>query len=367
MSGEYTRRTFQQLTAPGYFDYSAQQTEMTRKINDWFNGVTGLIQDNINLMDSIFRLWATRSYDLTTVTMTPWIRYLLTQNGIGWYNQSLQIAVRLLIYVTRSYPKSAILCFQEYFTFLQQLGWTTQSGEILFSNAAPARFAETFLIYSTSPTLPTTPSPTAYTPLIWNAPSGWTIAASNATYYARGYISGGNIVWMTPQSVNTVFLMIDVPDLASLPLSASTGQLAGVLDDGTGDVSSIYYYDGAVWRKTTGANANQGQVIAQFPPSPGSSVFAPLSDIFSSGVQPPLSGASQGFGYYGIYGQVVLEAKRIDIILDLTDEGVANLGLIVFLFRKIKPTLNALFVSYTTPTNPDLTEIEILDSGAVSA
>jgi hypothetical protein len=52
----YTRRTFQQLTAPGYFDFSSLQTEMTAKMNTWFNTVTAVIHDNINLMDSIFRL-----------------------------------------------------------------------------------------------------------------------------------------------------------------------------------------------------------------------------------------------------------------------------------------------------------------------
>ena len=141
----YTRRTFQQLTAPGYFDFSSLQTEMTAKMNTWFNTVTAVIQDNINLMDSIFRLWASRSYALTTVTMTPWIKYFLTQNGIGWYNQGLELGIKLLIYVTRSYPISAILCFQQFFTFLLDVGWITQPGQILFSTATPARFAETFL------------------------------------------------------------------------------------------------------------------------------------------------------------------------------------------------------------------------------
>lgn len=362
----YTRRTFQQLTAPGYFDYSSQQTVFDKKINDWFNSTTAIIQDNINLMDSIFRLWASRSYALTTVNITPWIKYLLTQNGIGWYSQNLEIAVKLLIYVTRSYPKSAILCFQQYFDFLLDVGWITQAGQILFSSATPARTSETFLIYSTSPTPPSAPPPSTYTPLLWSAPSGWTIAASNATYYARGYISGGNIVWMAPLSVNTVYLMIDVAIVGDLPSGGiNIGQLAGVYDDGSGDVGAIYYWDGTTWRKTTGVNANQGLVVGQVPPVPGSTVYSPESDTYSSGIQPPVDGPSEGYGYYGIYGQLELKAKRIDIIIDLTADGVANLGLIIFLFRKIKPTLNSLYVNYTTPTNPELTEIEILDQGAV--
>ena len=361
----YTRKTFKELTAPGYFDYSQLQTEMTAKMNTWFNNTTGIIQDNINLMDSIFRLWASRSYALTTVTMTPWIRYLLTENGIGWYSQNLQIAVKLLIYVTRSYPKNAVLCFQQFFAFLLDIGWITQAGQILFSSATPARFSETFLIYSESPTPPSTPSASTYVPLAWTAPTDWSITASNATYYARGYISGGNIIWMAPLSVNTVFLNVDVADIGDLPGSASIGQLAGVFDDGTGDEGAVYYYDGSAWRKTTGTNSNQGVVVGQTPPNPGSSVEAPEADIYSSGIQPPVDGPSQGYGYYGIYGQLVLDSKRIDIFLDLTAEGVTNLGLIIFLFRKIKPTLNALFVSYTTPTETTPITIEIFDSGAV--
>lgn len=353
------------MTAPGYFDYSAQQTEYDKKFNEWLNNMTAIIQDNINLMDSIFRLWASRSYALTTVTMTPWIKYLLVQNGIGWYNGLLSTAIKLLIYVTRSYPKSAVLCFQQYFTFLLDVGWITQAGQILFSSAQPAIFSETFLIYSDSVSPPSTPSPSTYTPLAWAAPSGWTIGASNATYYARGYISGGNIVWMAPLSVNTVFLMTDYAIIGDLPGSATTGTLATVADDGSGDVNAVYYWDGGAWRKTTGVNANQGLVIGQVPPVPGSSVWTPESDTYSSGVQPPVDGPSEGYGFYGIYGQLELKAKRIDILINLTADGVANLGLIIFLFRKIKPTLNSLYVSYTTPDNSEYTEIEIFDSGAV--
>lgn len=368
----YVRRTFQQLTAPGYFDYSSLQTDFDKKINEWFNSITGLIQDNINLMDSIFRLWASRSYAETTVTMTPWIKYLLTQNGIGWFNQGLEIAIQLLIYVTRSYPMSAVLCFQQYFTFLQDVGWITQPGQILFSTATPANFSETFLIYSTSPTLPPKPDGIIYTPLTWQAPPGWSKTAENATYYMRGYVRPigpeaiNYIVWCNPLSVNVVYPMQDVTSIAELPIFGAEGNLVGVYDDGSGDIGSIYYFDEtATWRKTTGKNANQGQLAGQVPPQPGSSVFAPESDTYSSGIQPPVDGPSEGFGYYGIYSQLELASKRINIIINLTEDGVDNLGLIVILFRRIKPTLNSLYVSYTTPTNPDLTEIEIFDSGAV--
>jgi hypothetical protein len=360
----YTRSTFKDLTAPGYFDYSAQQTQKSKQFNNWFNGITSLIQNNINLMDSIFRLWASRDYSLSTIPITPWIKYLLTQNGIGWYSQNLEIAVKLIVYVSKSYPKSAVACFQEYFTFLLDIGWITQFGQILFSPATPARFSETFLIYSDAVSLPSTPSPSPYTPLTWDAPTDWSLAASNATYYSRGYISGSDIIWMTPQSTSVTYLMTDYELLADLPGSASTGQLAGVYDDGTGDIGSVYYWDGSAWRKTTGINANQGIVVGQTPPEPGSSVYDTETGSISSGIKPPDSGPSQGYGYYGIYGQLLLAAKRIDIFIDLTDNGVANLGLIIFLFRKIKPTLNSLVVHYNTPSDSEYIEIEIIDSGA---
>lgn len=365
----YEMQTFRQLTAPGYFDFSAQQLPKTAAMAAWFDGVAGIWEDQINLFDDTFRLWASRDYSAVTVAMPAYLVYLLNGSEIGWFHGTPAQAAAILGYVSKSYPTSTALALQQLFTFLLNppLGWITGPGQIFFASNQPARFAETLIIYSDAGAPPSTPAPQAYTALTWDAPATWSKIALNSTYYARGYLSAGNIVWMTPRSTASVSIMSDVADLGSLPGSPTTGDLCGVFDDGTGDQGAVYYYDGAVWRKTTTPNANQGLVSGGVAPQPGSSVFAPSDTGFiSSATQPPVSGPSQGYGYYGVYGNFEQKAKRIDILLDLTADGAANLGMIVFLLRLLKPSLNALFLNYTTPTEPVSIELQVFDSGAVS-
>ncbi len=363
----YTDPTFRELTAPGYFDFSSGQTAKTAAMVAWFDAVMARWGAQVNLFDETFRLWATRDYSAVTVSMTPWLLRLLNENGIGWFGGTIEQSVALLTYISKSYPSSIAMCFQELFEFLAAapLQWMTGAGTIEIGLDLPARFAETLIIYSTSGTPPATPAATVYTALEWTAPTGWDKTASSATYYSRGYLSGGNIVWMTPRATSAVSMMQDVADLGSLPGSPSAGDLCGVADDGTGDVGAIYYYDGAAWRKTTTPNVNQGEVIYEVAPDPGSTVFAENGYV-SSTIQPSASGPSEGYGYYGIFGEFVIYPRRINIKMDLTTAGVSNLGMIVYLFRKIKPTLNQLVLLYTTPTNPDYTFIDVKDIGAVS-
>ena len=363
----YEMSTFRQLTAPGYFDFSSQQTPKTASIVAWFNNLTKRWEDQVNLFDSTFRLWASRDYSAVTVSMPSYLLYLLVQNGIGWFRGNIAQAAALLTYFSKSYPSSTALAFQQLFTFLLTpvISWITGPGQIFFGSNSPARFAEALLIYSQAGSLPATPPPQTYTALTWDAPASWSKTAVTATFYSRGYLSGGNIVWMTPRSTSNVSIMSDAANLAGLPATPTAGDLCGVLSDGTGDQGAVYYFDGSTWRKTTTPNADQGLVIGA-PPSPGSSVFVPVEGVISSSVQPPVSGPSQGYGYYGIFGNFVLQAKRIDLSLDLTTDGVANLGMIVFLLRKIKPTLNALYLNYTTPSSPNTpVSIQIFDQGAV--
>lgn len=362
----YTRKTFQQQTAPGYFDFSSQQTAKTKAMVAWFDAWTARIEAQVNLFDDTFRLWATRNYSAVTVTMTPWLLYLMNQNGIGWFNGTIAQTVQLLTYFSKAYPANIVLCFQQLFEFLlTNLAWTVDTGTIYFASNTPAQSAETLLIYSTSGTAPTTPVAQTYTALTWAAPTGWSKTAASATYYARGYLSAGNIVWMSPRSTTGITMTSDAANLAGLPATPTTGDICNVYSDGTGDIGAVYYYDGSVWRKTTTPNANQGQVVNGLPPIPGSAVWSTGSGYTSSGDVPPVTGPSQGYGYYGTYGIYLTNSKVIDIHLNLTTAGVANLGMIVFLLRRIKPTLNILMLKYTTPTNPNITELNVSDSGAV--
>lgn len=361
----YQRSTFQQLTAPGYFDFSGTQTAKTAAMVAWFDGVTADLETQANLFDETFRLWATRDYSAVTVSRHPWLLHLMKQNGIDWFHGSNQQAAALLSYVTKSYPTSIAQCFQELFDFLVAvpIEWITTVGDIATGYNTPVKWAETLVIYSTAGSLPATPSPTAYTERAWSAPASWSKTASSATFYSRGYLSGGDIVWLTPRSTTGLSMMSDAANLASMPGSPATGDLCGVKDDGTGDVGAIYCWDGAAWRKTTTPNENQGMVGIDSPKD-GSGVFAPTSGYISSEVAPPASGPTQGYGFYGIYGGFDLRESGIFLQMALTTAGVANLGMIITLARRIKPTLNALFIRYTTPTNPLYTTIEIADVGA---
>lgn len=362
----YQKGTFQQLTPPGYFDFSAQQTAKTKAIVAWFDAFSSRIESQVNLYDETFRLWATRDYSSVTVSRTPWLQYLLDQNGIGWYTGTIAASIAILTYFSKSYPSSRIQSFQDFFTFIFGLGWTTEMGNVYFASNMPAVSAETLLVYSTAGSLPATPAPSPYVALSWTPPAGWSKAAASATYYSRGYLSGGNIVWMTPRSTSSISMTTDAANLAGLPGSPTTGDLCIVYADGTGDIGSVYYYDGAIWRKTTTPNANQGQVTANGAPIPGSAVWVPGSDPYITSATPvPATGPTQGYGYYGTYGTFITASRVIDVGLSLTNLGVTNLGMIVFLIRKLKPTLNSLVIKYTTPLNPNITELVIYDEAAL--
>lgn len=361
-----TRSTFRELTAPGYFDFSDSQTEKTAAIIAWFDSVTQIAENQANLYDETFRLWMTRDYSSVTVSRHPWLLYLLKQNSIGWYQGSNTAAAAVLAYVAKSYPVRVAECFQEFFEYISAppLSWTSGIGGIVSGYDTPALMAETLIVYSTAGSPPATPSPGTYIPREWTAPSGWSKTAASAAYYSRGYLDGTDIIWMTPRSTTGVAIMTDVADLASLPVSPSTGDLCGVLDDGTGDTGAVYYYDGSEWRKTTTPNEDAGSVFTD-PPGEGSAVIAPDGEFVSSLTPPPSYGPTEGYGFYSIWGSFPVQSTGISVYLNLTEAGVASLGMIILLLRRIKPSLKALFMYYTTPTNPVYTLVEIYDEGSV--
>ena len=359
-----TRKTFKDLTAPGYFDFSSGQTDKTKKMVLWFNSIFETMETNINLFDETFRLWQTKDYSSTTEPVTPFLQKKLDENGTGWFRGSISLIISLLIYFSRSYPVLISRCFQDLFTFLLSINWISESGQVSSSINFPARSSEVLLIFSNSVSAPATPTALPYNPRIWEAPAGWNKVAENATFYSFGYISGTNIVWMTARSTTGIPIVKNVVDIAGLPVSPSVGDSAIVGSDGTGDVNSLYYFDGAVWRKVSTPNENQGSVSeARFDDS--SSVFAPEVGFASSFLRPPLDGPSEGFGFYGTYSTFPFSAKRINLVLSLTTEGEQNLGMIVFLLKRIKPSLISLVLFYTTPANPTLTELEIFDIGSI--
>lgn len=365
--------TFRSLTAPGYFNFSGTQLPLTGKISDWIDLLLERWTEQAILYDNFFRLWATYTYSGLTLPRAPYVDYLMYQYGISWFQGNNAQSIGILDLVSRGYSTSTSRNIT--FTFdalaLPPFEWCIAPVQIVYGSQKPAISAETLIIFSDSVSLPATPSPTPYSPRNWEAPVDWTLYPSESTYYSRGYLDSGDIVWMDPQSTADPKPFYNVELLADLPPAPDTGSLGGVEDDGTGDVGSIYYFDGSDWQKTSTPNANQGQVIGGVfdDPSPRS-VAAPNPDTstqpITSETSPPADGPSQGYGIYGGLAQQDIQARAINMIITLTDAGVANLGMIINLLRRIKPTLNQFILFYNTVSNPGTSfQVEILDSGAI--
>lgn len=393
---------FKDSVAPGYFNLSSSQSDKTAKIVAWFNAIADLNQNQVNEFDSIIRQWATRDYSGQTINRSPYIAYLLKQWGVEWLQNPDFIVVPLLNYIIRSYSSSTaenLLYFFAYFS-ASPFFWMLPGSQIVYEAQAPAIFAETLLIFSDSPTLPAQPDNTDYIPREWEAPAGWSQFPSSATYFSRGYLINGEtkIAWLPPRSTGISYTTYNVPDLASLPPSPMTGDIAVVKDDGTGDYGAIYYAemgtDGFLyglgdygvgfygtsgggggdggWFKTTTRNIHQGQIILNTaPPVPSPrAVWAPnpatSPEPIRSTLPPPVDGPSQGYGMYGGLAQLTLQANVITLRIVLTTSGVENLGIIVNLLRRIKPTLNRLVLFYTVDGSPNPpVQLEIFDSGAI--
>ncbi len=220
-------KTFQQLTAPGYFNFDpVTQKIKTKQISDWFNNFYTFITDKMNLFDDIFRLWATRDY--TGITeRTPYLRYLLSQYGLDWFNGTEQQAAALVSIVSSGYDSVSIRNFQALLLYLanEPFNWLEEGNlQIIYGSQAPAILAETFIIFSSSPTLPVTPSPTTYVERDWTAPVGWTLFPSTSTYFSRGYLDSGNIIWTAPLATNFEQIYYQVATLDDLPTGGAYGE-----------------------------------------------------------------------------------------------------------------------------------------------
>jgi len=356
--------SFRALTAPGYFDFSDSQSEDTAKYVAWFDALTEYIKANATRFDNFFRLWKTCDYSVCTINRTPYVEYLLRYYGLQWFNGNDTDAVKIIGLVSRSYVQSTIENIQYLLLALSEvpLSWTNGIAQIASGGKKPAIFAENLIIFSNSGSLPATPAPQVYPDKSWTAPAGWTKQPSSATYLSRGYLSAGNIVWSAPISTATAFLYTTVANIAGLPGSPSTGDVALVADDSSGDYGAVYFYDGSVWRKNSTPNSYQGsvgQVDAR-------AVFAPDPDTtqVTSSIQPPVSGPSQGYGIYGSLSTFEIGSLQIFILADLTTEGNNNLSIIMYLLRKLKPTIDRMFLNYSVNGVGEY-QVEIFDSGAV--
>lgn len=357
----FTRKTFKELTAPGYFNFTTSQNAKTAAIAAWLDGLTLRLQDQVNLFDRTFRLWATRDYTGIVASLDLYLYYLSKSIGFTWLQSNLNTERDLLSYLLAPRPGTFADCINQLYNLLVQIGWITDIGQVAAGKGTPVLFAEVFLIYSNSPYAPSTPGNTPYIRRGWPPPQGWTRAPASSTYMTRGYLYNDEIVWLPPVSTSTPISYLDVAALGDLPGSANNGDVAGVLNDGTGDTGAIYVYHDGSWYKCSTLYDLQGSIFENTYLDT-SGIWAPDDPLLTSQTPPPVSGESKGFGIYGLWG-VNPTAETVEMVVTLTDEGFANLGVITLLFRKIKPYENRV-VLYAT-YNTTIYQIEIKDSEAI--
>lgn len=358
----FERKTFKQLTAPGYFDFSAQQTAKTAQIIAWFDAVTEDMQSQINLYDLTFRLWASRDYTGVTPSQQLYLYYLSQSINFAWIQNNLNTERDLLSYLLAPRPPGFSECISQFYNLLVQIGWAQSFGRVIAGKGAPILYAETLIIFSNSPYVPSTPGNTLYVRRNWAAPEGWTRAPASSTYLCRGYLyNDSEIIWLPPVSTAISPTYYDVALLADLPGSATNGDICGVFDDGSGDQGAIYVWSDGNWYKCTTENSLQGDVFTNTNLDSGG-LWAPDDPTLTAQTPPPVSGPSKGYGFYGLWG-VDPTTETVELVIVLTDAGFANLGIIIQLLRKIKPFFNRVVLYYTY--NNTVTTLEIKDSEAI--
>ena len=344
-------KTLLQNSPPGYFDGSELQSEMTVKIFDWFTRYKNLQVASANNFDTFYRLYLSIIYEAND--STEFLRLQLERYGLKNISLLPEELKKILIWVSTPKKRRLSENLQEFIDFLFSIEWISAFEDIKIGYSSPAKYAEIFIMFSDSLTLPATPSSQEYFPKVWLAPSGWTKIPSSSNYYVRGYLYEGYIIWSDPIPTSQVVLYSTATDLLDLPLSPSLYDIAIVTDDSTGDFQSIYYFDGVDWIKNNTENDLQG-LVGVDNSYDSSLVYAPPdTDLISSETQPPVDGNTEGFGFYGIWGLGTI-ARFIVFTIVLTDNGNTNLGLIVQLIKKIKPLgslsffINAVYEETTT-------------------
>jgi len=351
-------KSLQKFAPPGYFDLSQDNSEITKRIFEWLKNYREANQNTPTRFDFFYRLFLSVNY--TEETSKDFLKFEASQYGLANVSLPSNSLKNLLIYVSTPKEKKLSSNIQGLINFLLLNSWISSFGDIVVGYNSRSNFAETLLVYSDSLTIPTTPSNTDYTPIEWLAPTDWTKTPLNSTYYCRGYLYEGQIIWDSPISTSLVVKYDTASDLSSLPSSPSLGDVCLVTDDTTDDFQSVYYYNGTSWKKNSTPNASQ-QNINTAKTTKGSEVFATDNLMITSQTQPPNDGYSQGYGFYGIFGSGSL-VNRVNFRITLTEEGNKNLGLIVQLAKKIKPVGNLLVIYAIYDTTTYLLEINDINA-----
>lgn len=342
-----TALTVRNLTPPGYFNLSSVALQATKDYVSWWDAMlNGWADDSVNLKTMLLTPWLV---DYPASPLTPWLKYLLTTYGMGYFAGTNNQAAYLYKLISSAWSKSTIYNILMIIQALSlpPFSWfTSGSPGITAGNLVSSLMDTGFLIYSTA-VGPATPAPTAYSARAWTVPVNWTQAAASAVNYSRGYISGQTIVWCAPRPVAD-FLGTYVFSAALPAVIPAVGTIVIVNDDSSGDIASVYYSDGAAWRKNSMSNADLGLVnpVGSRPSPEAITVWAPdpstVPYAIESQTPPPVGGPTQGYGSFGSWANNALYTNQLTINLTQIAGGTLAIATVVELLRRIKP-LNSLF------------------------
>lgn len=337
-----TELTVAKLTPPGYFNLSEDAPAFHKGYITWWNAILARRSaQNSALRSLILTPWLV---DHPAYPRTAWLGYLLSSYGMSYFGGTNNQAAAVYKLVSNAWVRSAIT---NILTVIQTLclppfSWF-ESPTISTSYYVPADIDTGFIIYSTAVSLPATPAASTYVPRAWAAPAGWTKAASEATFYTRGYVSGADIVWSTPRPVSDFSNAYVLA--ASLPVVVpSAGTVCIVDSDGTGDRNAVYYSDGTNWRKNSIVNADlglivQGEIVRPTPEA--AAVWAPNPALVTypvaSDSPPPADGLTAGYGTFAGWAASTVEAGQEIIKLSQIAGGNIALATLFDLLRRVKP------------------------------
>lgn len=344
------KSTVVKLTPPGFFNTRESATQKTKDFITWWNAILAQrVADENLLRQLILTPWL---FTFPDTPRNPWLNYLLSQYGFAFFGGTNSQAASLYKMVSGSWSTSSIENFALALGALAMPPF--QWIDIDFIPRVSAGIFEPsvadtgFIVYSADAS-PAAPANVTYTPRAWSAPSGWTRQPSNALWYARGYLSGTDIVWCTKQLTDDPAY----PDTGGVPpfyFSAtvpgavpSAGVLCIVDDDSTGDRRAVYYSDGTAWRKTSTPNADLGLVdpVGARPVPEAITVWAPnpatITYALTSQKPPPSDGATQGYGTFSTWGNLSTFSGELELSVKLLTESPVALATLIGVLRRIKP------------------------------
>lgn len=344
------KSTVLKLTPPWYFNTRQGATQKTKDFITWWDNIlANRVQNQELLRTLILTPWL---FTFPDTPRNPWLNYLLSTYGFAFFGGTNTQASALYKMVSGSWSLSAIenfaLCLGTFamppFQWID-VGFIPRVSAGIF---VPS-IADTGFIVFSSDSSPSAPASVTYNPRNWLPPTGWTRSPNNAVWYARGYISGGNIVWCTKQLTNDPAYPLTggVPPFyfsADVPLAVpAVGVIAIVEDDSSGDRNTIYYSDGSVWRKSSTPNADLGLVDPTGPrPVPEAiTVYAPNPATINYALQsqkpPPSDGPTEGYGTFATFGNLSTFSGELELQVKLTTESPVALATLIAMLRRIKP------------------------------